>query len=751
MPRSPAKATPVTSRGNKRDRAGGGRDRTRKPRRDQTDPIIKGTTINQNTPLAMAWGSGHHTLVAGSMVGGNKVMASGDNIAVSLAMPRALVQGGGSTPSITKDHSHNHNLLLRREGQLVQQCRRLPDSVLYQPYSHQPLATVDLSIWQDQLSSTMVEDVRHRNATFSKLVLRRARRGSEMLALITGHFGHVITQVDISDSSVVDARWLTALAAECPTITQITAARCCRITDRGVEILAKKKGVFLRALSVAGCREVSDDGVEFLTKYCTGLRCLDLRGCPRVRDRSVYALGALKGLEEIALDGCAEVSDGAVRHMFTNVTRLKSLSIKGCTNITEEGLRFMNEMPVPWGTRKHNNCAQLEAFHVGYNNYISDEFIMSLPVICPHLHILEVVECPLVGGDDAMGKVGGLLELVDVTLESLPRVSDQGVRQLFCDLPRRSLENLSLAGCMKVTDVSLKLIAKNARGLRQLRLDRSVSVTDRGLNYLTKGLTRLTVLQATHLGMISDEGVRLIARRCLKLTELDVSHCLGLTPACLPALRRLRRLEFLGLTNCQGLFTPVKFRNNCAEDGSVTGPRGGRMPKTTITALDSAEFRNLRCLRLAQLPSLTDEAVRSVAERNGRTLTSLDISQCSGITVEGVTLALKALTVLKRLDVTNCEHIKAGFGVESLARCVSARLLLSCARHELDGFDGLHCSAGAEDARSQSEVVATERREVLGAGTVQRAFRRYRQREKENEEATRTQDRLTLAAMTIQV
>lgn len=715
---------------------------------------MAGTVTSQTAPLAMAWGSGQHTLVAGRMVVGNKATASGDDGVLTPSKSLELeVHYGGSAPSIARGHSHNHNLLLHRESQLAQQYRRLPDSVLYKPHSHQPLATIDLSVWQDQLSTAMAEDVLRRNATFSKLVLRRARRGSEMLALVTRHFGHVITQVDISDSSVVDAMWLSMLAAECPKISQITVARCVGVTDKGVEILAKKKGVYLKTLSVAECREVSDDGVEFLAKFCTGLRSLDLRGCPRVRDRSVYAMGALKGLEEVALDGCAEVSDRAISHLFTNVTRLKSLSIKGCTNITEGGLRFMNEMPVPWGIRNHNNCAHLGAFHIGYNSYISDEFMMSLPVICPRLHTLDVIECRLVGGDEAMGKVGGLSDLVDVTLESLPRISDQGVRQLFCDLPRRSLKRLSLAGCMKVTDVSLKCIAKNARGLRQLRLDRSVSVTDRGLSYLAKGLSGLTILQATHLGMITDEGMRSIARRCLHLTELDVSHCLGLTPACLPALRRLRRLELLGLTNCQGLFPPVRTSDSsCVQEGnSATGPRGGGIHTATTTALDLAEFRNLRCLRLAQLPNLTDEAVRSVTELNGRTLTSLDISQCSGVTVEGVTLALKSLTVLKRLDVTSCENVKADYGVETLARCVSARLLLSCARREVDGFDGLHCCASAEDARSQSELVATEHREALGAGTVQRAFRRYRQREKENEEACRMQDRFTLAAMTIQV
>lgn len=682
-------------------------------------------------PAAMAWGSDRRSLVGGGVNGEEKVV-------------------GMSAEMISDMSISPNNVMAPSTVDNATEVCFLPDSVVYQPNSNCPLETVNLGIWQDQLSTVTVEDLLRRNSTFTSLILRRARRRSDMLALIARHFGRLVTDIDLSDSAVVDDAWLTTFGSECPAITRITATRCKAITDRGVNIIARKKGAVLQALNLAGCEYVSDNGVELLAKHCSNLRFIDLSGCPRVRDRSVFAISSLVGLQSIALDGCAEVSDEAIRHLFNSVTQLKSLSIKGCTSVTEEGLRFMHEMPVPWGTRKHRNCAQLETLRIGKNNYISDEFMKVLAVVCPHLRTLEVDTCPLIGGDEAMGKIGKLAELVDVTLETLPRVSDQGIRQFFCDLPRRALKKLSLAGCSKVTDISLKCIAKSAQGLRQLHLDRNVSVTDRGLGYLAKGLTALKLLQATHLGMVTDHGVRLLARKCLELSDIDFSHCLRLTGACFSALRKLHNLEVLCLSGCHGLFPGnADDTSSHRRDGRNTSVFHALDTKTTTT-LDNAEFYRARCIELARQPNLTDAAVCSLVERNCRTLTSLDLSWCSSLTAGGIANALKFFSVLKRLDVTGCELITAN-DVECFTKHVTPALLLMCARLEVHGFDGLHCCATAEDTRSRREVIASAKKEVLGARAIQQAFRNFKERGNENEKAAEKQGQLTVAAMMIQV
>lgn len=613
----------------------------------------------------------------------------------------------------------------------------LPDKIIFQPYSNVPLATVNLTIWQDRLSAENVDDLVRRNGNFSQLILRRVRhRRDEILPLITKYFGGFVIDIDVSGSPVVDDSWLKTFGTECPAMKRLTAARCRGITSKGVGEIARKKGRELRALDVAGCEKVSDDGVEILAKHCTQLQSIDLSGCCRVRDRSVYAMSKITRLRHIALGGCAEVTDKAFLQLAIGVTELKSLSIKGCSSITEEGLRFMREMPVPWGTRKHQNFSNLETLRVGQNNNISDEFIIMVAGVCPKLRTLELTSCPLVCGDEAMSMLGSLPDLVDVTLEALPRLSDEGIQQFFRDLPRRALQNLSLVECTKVTDVSLKCIAKNARGLLQLRLDKNVCVTDRGLGYLAKGLKALRLLQATNLGMATDESVRLIARKCLRLTDLDCSHCLHLTPSCLPAIRRLRGLEVLGLSSCNDLF------------------RGGgdniRYRVARSTAFNAMGFYKLRELRLSQNSHLTDEALRCVTMRNCRTLQCLNISQCSVITARGVLEALRFLSKLKRLDVTDCELLKEE-DVEDFARCADQRLLLSRAKRKIDGFDGLRCSATSEDARARRDLLHSVHREVIATQTIQRAFRRMRQREEENKEALRRHDELMWAVTTIEV
>lgn len=714
------------ARGRKRRRPGAKHETLR-------DSIVRNVSF-KTTPAAMAWGSDRPMLTSERMHS-NTPSSGGRGL--------DTMSSGQQAP---KQRRILNSTMPDEDAPLEPETTAgwpdpLPDSVLFKTYSGDPLAAIDLGVWQDQLSRATAEDLLSRNSTFSKLILRGVRREApELRQLVARYFGSTVNEIDVSNSTAIDLKWLATLAGECPSIARITAARCPRVTDAAVRVLARKKGAVLHALCVAGCENVTDDGVEILAKNCPCLRTLDLSGCPNVRDRSVFAMSALHGLEEIALDGCSEVSDEAARHLFTSVTKLTSLSIKGCSSLTEDGLRYMHEMLVPWGTRRHNNCAQLATFRIGCNSYVSDEFIMVLATLCTRLRTFEVDGCPLIGGDEVMGKIGGLSELVDLKLNSLQRVSDRGIRQFFSDQPKRLLTSLSLTGCPKVTDVSLKCVAKNARSLGQLRLDRNVSVTDRGLGYISKGLPSLSLLQATHLGLVSDDGVRLLGRRCLHLTNLDLSYCVRISGASFPVLHRLRGLEALGLSGCRGIFV----------DGGDTRHSTGGGRETAITALHAAEFQTLRQLRLADNPDLRDVAMRAVVEQNSKTLVSLDFSHCPGITAGGLTEVMKLVSALTRLDVTSCDRISAG-DIERLAAQATPDLGLSCATLTVDGFDGLICCGSAADTRARERIVDLERKESLTAGTVQRAFRRYKERKKVHQKALQAQDQIMRAAMVIQV
>lgn len=691
----------------------------------------------QEIPRAFAWGSNRAATVDGKEL--NQAFTSHSN-------SNALLS---DEPSI--DRPTSEVLAIRRvsDGPEDDQTRQrihpwaLPDAVLFKIHSNQPLMTVDLSIWQDHIDDRCLEDVRHRNSTFSKLVIRRIRGGGSCLQnLIARHLGHLLLEIDVSNSAVVDSSWLATIARECPKITRITACRCPKVTDSGVSAIGRRKGPKLQALGLAGCENVTDDGIEILAKNCRYLRSLDLGGCPKVRDRSVYAISALTHLEELSLDDCHEVSNEAVQRLLTSVTKLVSLSLKRCGGITEEGLRYMHDMPVVWGERRHYGCAHLEAFHVARNDSISDQFILVLATLCPQLRTLDIRECPSLGGDEAMGKIGRLAELSCLKLETLNRVSDQGFRNFFLGgLPKKSLKSLSLIGCPKVTDVSLRCIAKSARNLRQLNLHRNVSVTDGGLGYLATGLRHVSVLQATELGMVSNEGVQLIARKCTRLRYLDISHCPRLTWEVLPALRRLRRLESLGLSGCRGMLPA----GHAGCTGDLNDNQGERMP-----VLMGAEFRSLRHLDIANHADLSDEGVKTIAKRNGKTLSSLNVSKCPLVTIGGLLGVVRSLQSLTRLDATGCEGLTES-DLEALAKSAAPHLLLARARVEVDGFDGIHCCGSASDTRAQMDMVKAARAEDAAARALQRAIRRYRADGKQRREASRRHRELALAAVVIQV
>jgi hypothetical protein len=88
---------------------------------------------------------------------------------------------------------------------------------------------------------------------------------------------------------------------------------------------------------VAKCPQVTDQGVQQVAALCYKLRYLNLRGCPRVTDRSVAALAGCRRLRSLDLGKCA-VSDAGLAALGRGLPGLRKLSVRGCPGVGEAGL-----------------------------------------------------------------------------------------------------------------------------------------------------------------------------------------------------------------------------------------------------------------------------------------------------------------------------------------------------------------------------------------------------------------------------
>ncbi|CAM9103157.1 unnamed protein product, partial [Choristocarpus tenellus] len=598
----------------------------------------------------------------------------------------------------------------------------LPETLLFQPYSSDPLPTVDLTKWQNRLGVSTAHDILQRNARFSGLILREIRKDApQVCKFIKLHFGNIVVELDVSLSKMIDDNCLSILST-CETMRRLNVSGCPNVTDAGVKSVARKKATALQGLDVSNCQRVTDDSVEVLARCCPSLCSLILSGCPKVRDRSLFAMSALHGLQNIGLAGCNEITDKAARQLLTNLTQLKSLNINGCTSLTNEGLHYMYRTDVPWGVKRHQGCAQLTVLQISDNGHVSDELVAVLTSVCPLISCLELVNCPLLGGEGAMGKMGGLTHLTCLVLKGLRRVNDYGVEEFFASCPRRSLTYLDLQRCTRVADGALKFIAKYARNLRELRLDCCISVTDRGLASLSKGCTLLHTLQATHLGMITDIGVQLISRKCTSITDLDISYCIRLSGGIISVLCKLHTLENLGVCGCPGI-----------DNASLT----------------DMKLSQLKCLRIADNPQLCDPGIRDAVARN-ILLVSLDLSNCTGTTSAGLADILKSLPEITHVDLTGCTSVGPSELLALAHTFPISSLCLTPACLDVDGFHGLHCAGDNRDERHQQGILKQSIREKRAAIMVQQVYRRYQCENENMEKEYKLHMELMRAAMTIQ-
>ncbi|KAJ3291365.1 hypothetical protein HK104_006160 [Borealophlyctis nickersoniae] len=144
----------------------------------------------------------------------------------------------------------------------------------------------------------------------------------------------------------------------------------------------------------------------------------------------------------------------------------------------------------------------LTALHLGASNYAtlaagSEEFIKTIPLICPRITELSLSGCTL--------------------------LSDASLTTLLSSAIAPSLTYFALQYMPYVSPTTLKLISTSATNLTHLRLC-DVAATDRTIADILHGCTRLTSLELHYLN-VTNEVLKAIASATTSLRRLDLFEC----------------------------------------------------------------------------------------------------------------------------------------------------------------------------------------------------------------------------------
>ena len=124
-----------------------------------------------------------------------------------------------------------------------------------------------------------------------------------------------LRSVDLTFTKCGD-RGIKALASRCPDLERLSLEQCARVTDTGIQALARgfKRGR-LSHLNLGGLDKVSNVGIQILASHLRGLRMLSLSGC-NILDFDVEDVcKSLLLLEDLRLRCCWRLTDASVRQI----------------------------------------------------------------------------------------------------------------------------------------------------------------------------------------------------------------------------------------------------------------------------------------------------------------------------------------------------------------------------------------------------------------------------------------------------
>ncbi len=191
-----------------------------------------------------------------------------------------------------------------------------------------------------------------------------------------------LTYLDISDCVAVDDLGLRTLSFTCKRLETLHMRRCPRITDVGMQHVASHCTA-LRELSISDCHKVRDFSLKEISRNFPSLRYLSLMRCA-VTDAGIKMIAkGCSNLRYLNVRGCAGVTDAGVVYVAQNCLKLRSLDVGKCviTNNTLSALGI--------------HCPQLKRLSIKGCRNLTDVGIRAVVAQCCLLHYLNVEDCSI--------------------------------------------------------------------------------------------------------------------------------------------------------------------------------------------------------------------------------------------------------------------------------------------------------------------------------------------------------------------
>ncbi|XP_076802572.1 F-box and leucine-rich repeat protein 13-like isoform X2 [Clavelina lepadiformis] len=248
-----------------------------------------------------------------------------------------------------------------------------------------------------------------------------------------------------------------------------------------------------------------------------------------------------KKIERLNLSGCRNVDDEAIE-VVSKFEHLKILNISECSQVTDDGVIFIADMPCQilhflsfdvqqFSDRGIVNLVSKQTkieFLVLSGDNKTDYSVIDACHCLANLKQFHIYDCRNLT-DRSIYALCGKVRLECLCLQRATKVSTQAVNHLFQEKPRLNLKDLCIGYTDAVVDDTVNAILSGCPHLERIELNFCCEVTDKSIDELIKSCRKLEVVSLQGLTSLKGDWLAEIERYLPKLHRLSMSFCSGIS------------------------------------------------------------------------------------------------------------------------------------------------------------------------------------------------------------------------------
>ncbi|XP_041975178.1 F-box/LRR-repeat protein fbxl-1-like [Aricia agestis] len=396
--------------------------------------------------------------------------------------------------------------------------------------------------------------------------------------------------------------------------------------------------------------------LQFIISRASSIRSLQFSNT-LLDGSAVSSIAQIEGLQlrYLLVSSCDQLTNLGIRSLVNHQKLLKELDISLCTRVTDQSLVLIAD-----------NLINLENLNIQRCRAVTDLGIIELAKLkrLKKLNISQMENITRLGFEKGICKeVNTLIQDLDISALNL---DERAIIIISEKLPE--LRNLNMSYCFNgVTDTSIQMIFKNQIWMRKLRINHCDKVTDAGLtgmgkvdgdnnNPTSSEYVEPNGPQKIHLGSRAEEEIVRDAKR--KLDVMRMCENLSMDSYSGYSLARMKGLKTLDIGGCNKITdVSLTYAFNHTE---LTSLNLSTCQQITVEGLKHLvkNCPSIEYLMLVDCFNLKDEGFIEIVKGLKR-LTNLEVRGCNQLTDQAVEAIKTYCKKIKVLDLQGCRNISA--------------------------------------------------------------------------------------------